>query len=95
MRSSQHVLASHANLSSLHLLRSPGNWGGICSQHTTLRDGRQSSLNTGLVTLQNYGMYLPPRHFQLTLAHELGHSLGAPVGGSLVTNTPQPTVHLS
>uniref|UniRef100_A0A8C5BNK9 ADAM10 endopeptidase n=1 Tax=Gadus morhua TaxID=8049 RepID=A0A8C5BNK9_GADMO len=54
------------------------NWGGICSQHTTLRDGRQSSLNTGLVTLQNYGMYLPPRHFQLTLAHELGHSLGAP-----------------
>ncbi|XP_056459563.1 disintegrin and metalloproteinase domain-containing protein 10 [Gadus chalcogrammus] len=55
-----------------------GNWGGICSQHTTLRDGRQSSLNTGLVTLQNYGMYLPPRHFQLTLAHELGHSLGAP-----------------
>ncbi|KAM4629073.1 disintegrin and metalloproteinase domain-containing protein 10 [Polymixia lowei] len=56
----------------------PGNWGGICSKHTSLRDGRDSSLNTGLVTLQNYGQYLPPRHVQLTLAHELGHSLGAP-----------------
>ncbi|XP_056132820.1 disintegrin and metalloproteinase domain-containing protein 10 [Lampris incognitus] len=55
-----------------------GNWGGICSRHTTLRGGRHSSLNTGLVTLQNYGQYLPSRHVQLTLAHELGHSLGSP-----------------
>uniref|UniRef100_A0A7N6AMW1 ADAM10 endopeptidase n=1 Tax=Anabas testudineus TaxID=64144 RepID=A0A7N6AMW1_ANATE len=55
-----------------------GNWGGICSQYTTLRDGRTSTLNTGLVTIQNYGQYLPPRQIQLTLAHELGHSLGSP-----------------
>nr|XP_057930196.1 disintegrin and metalloproteinase domain-containing protein 10 isoform X2 [Doryrhamphus excisus] len=56
----------------------PGNWGGICSKYTTLRNGRQSSLNTGLVTIQNYGQFLPPRHVQLTFAHELGHSLGSP-----------------
>ncbi|XP_049584262.1 disintegrin and metalloproteinase domain-containing protein 10 isoform X2 [Syngnathus scovelli] len=55
-----------------------GNWGGICSQYTTLSNGRHSTLNTGLVTIQNYGQFLPPRHVQLTLAHELGHSLGAP-----------------
>ncbi|KAM9848627.1 disintegrin and metalloproteinase domain-containing protein 10 [Aulostomus maculatus] len=56
----------------------PGNWGGICSQPTTLRDGRTSTLNTGLVTIQNYGQFLPSRHVQLTFAHELGHSLGSP-----------------
>ncbi|XP_068599865.1 disintegrin and metalloproteinase domain-containing protein 10 [Brachionichthys hirsutus] len=55
-----------------------GNWGGICSQPTALRNGRTATLNTGLVTIQNYGQFLPPRHIQLTLAHELGHSLGSP-----------------
>ncbi|CAK6955449.1 disintegrin and metalloproteinase domain-containing protein 10 isoform X1 [Scomber scombrus] len=55
-----------------------GDWGGICSRHITLRDGRTSTLNTGLVTIQNYGQFLPPRHVQLTFAHELGHSLGSP-----------------
>ncbi|XP_061739217.1 disintegrin and metalloproteinase domain-containing protein 10 isoform X1 [Nerophis ophidion] len=57
----------------------PGNSGGICSKYTTLHDGRKSTLNTGLVTIQNYGQFLPPRHVQLTFAHELGHSLGSPV----------------
>ncbi|KAJ4943675.1 hypothetical protein JOQ06_006173 [Pogonophryne albipinna] len=55
-----------------------GNWGGICSQQTTLRNGRKSTLNTGVVTIQNYGQFLPPRHVQQTFAHELGHSLGSP-----------------
>lgn len=54
-----------------------GNWGGICSKQTALRYGRDSTLNTGVVTIQNYGQFLPPRHVQLTLAHELGHSLGS------------------
>ncbi|XP_072295606.1 disintegrin and metalloproteinase domain-containing protein 10 [Eucyclogobius newberryi] len=55
-----------------------GNWGGICSGYMKLRNGQYSTLNTGLVTIQNYGQFLPPRQVQLTLAHELGHSLGAP-----------------
>ncbi|KAG5850792.1 disintegrin and metalloproteinase domain-containing protein 10 [Anguilla anguilla] len=55
-----------------------GNWGGICSKFAIMRDRENASLNTGLITLQKYGQYLTPRHVQLTLAHELGHSLGAP-----------------
>ncbi|KAM4740038.1 disintegrin and metalloproteinase domain-containing protein 10 [Anableps anableps] len=55
-----------------------GNWGGICAKYTTLRNGRMSTLNTGLITIQNYGQFLPPQQVLLTLAHELGHSLGSP-----------------
>ncbi|XP_034561874.1 disintegrin and metalloproteinase domain-containing protein 10 [Notolabrus celidotus] len=55
----------------------PGNAGGICSKETRVRNWKRSTLNTGLVTIQNYGQFLPPRQVQLTIAHELGHSLGA------------------
>ncbi|XP_072338981.1 disintegrin and metalloproteinase domain-containing protein 10 isoform X2 [Scyliorhinus torazame] len=44
-----------------------GSFGGICSKR----------LNTGLVTVKNYGNQLPQRIVHLTLAHELGHSLGS------------------
>ncbi|XP_044854969.1 disintegrin and metalloproteinase domain-containing protein 10-like [Mauremys mutica] len=54
-----------------------GDLGGICSKHRKFRD-KEVSLNTGLITLQKYGQYLPPRILHLTLAHELGHSVGAP-----------------
>ncbi|XP_067824096.1 disintegrin and metalloproteinase domain-containing protein 10 isoform X3 [Heptranchias perlo] len=45
-----------------------GDSGGICSR----------SLNTGLITLQKYGSQVPLRLVHITLAHELGHSLGSP-----------------
>ncbi|CAM5125893.1 unnamed protein product [Natator depressus] len=54
-----------------------GDLGGICSKHRKFRD-KEVSLNTGLITVQKYGQYLPPRILHITLAHELGHSLGAP-----------------
>ncbi|KAK3562342.1 hypothetical protein QTP86_033453, partial [Hemibagrus guttatus] len=57
----------------------PDNWGGICSKPIQTLDGQTSSLNTGLITLKNFGRYLLPKFVQLTFAHELGHSLGAPV----------------
>ncbi|KAK6467391.1 disintegrin and metalloproteinase domain-containing protein 10-like [Huso huso] len=56
----------------------PGNSGGICSRYAVFQDGTNASLNTGLVTLQKYGDYLPPKLVHLTMAHELGHSLGSP-----------------
>ncbi|XP_074059984.1 LOW QUALITY PROTEIN: disintegrin and metalloproteinase domain-containing protein 10-like [Macrotis lagotis] len=53
-----------------------GDLGGICSKYRSFR-GTQRSLNTGLITIQKYSHYLPPRIIHITLAHELGHSLGA------------------
>ncbi|XP_053321572.1 disintegrin and metalloproteinase domain-containing protein 10-like [Spea bombifrons] len=62
----------------------PGNSGGVCSKFDKFQDDLQTqySLNTGVVTIQKYGQYLPPRLIHITLAHEFGHSLGSPHDGS-------------
>ncbi|XP_072100121.1 disintegrin and metalloproteinase domain-containing protein 10 isoform X1 [Mobula birostris] len=46
----------------------PGTSAGICSP----------THNTGLITLQKYGVHIPLKLIHITLAHELGHSLGSP-----------------
>ncbi|XP_075060830.1 disintegrin and metalloproteinase domain-containing protein 10-like isoform X2 [Mixophyes fleayi] len=57
-----------------------GNVGGICSKFSKLNKSLdiQESRNTGIITIQSYGSYLPPRLIHIILAHELGHSLGSP-----------------
>ncbi|XP_069784523.1 disintegrin and metalloproteinase domain-containing protein 10 isoform X3 [Narcine bancroftii] len=51
-----------------HEPSSSGQSGGICSR----------THNTGLITMQKYGAHIPLRMIHITLAHELGHSLGSP-----------------
>ncbi|VDK41778.1 unnamed protein product [Anisakis simplex] len=55
--------------------------GGICQQYTKYSEGTNfvyRSLNTGIITLVNYGNRVPTRVSQLTLAHEIGHNFGSP-----------------
>lgn len=55
--------------------------GGVCEIYKMYseRSGRVwRSLNTGIITLVNYGNRVPPRVSQLTLAHEIGHNFGSP-----------------
>ncbi|KAK3094401.1 hypothetical protein FSP39_001269 [Pinctada imbricata] len=57
------------------------NAGGICEKWKQYTEGSQQvykSLNTGIVTIVNYGKRVAPRVSQLTFAHEVGHNFGSP-----------------
>uniref|UniRef100_A0A914EM41 ADAM10 endopeptidase n=1 Tax=Acrobeloides nanus TaxID=290746 RepID=A0A914EM41_9BILA len=56
--------------------------GGVCQVYQKYNEGSRGmvyrSLNTGIVSLINYGNRVPSRVSQLTLAHEIGHNFGSP-----------------
>lgn len=55
-----------------------GSSGGICEKNKMYSDGRRKSLNTGIITVQNYASHVPPKVSHITFAHEVGHNFGSP-----------------
>ena len=56
--------------------------GGICEAWKQYVENGQrvwKSLNTGIITLINYGNRVPPKVSILAFTHEVGHSFGSPV----------------
>eukprot|EP00057_Strongylocentrotus_purpuratus_P006255 XP_011660729.1 PREDICTED: disintegrin and metalloproteinase domain-containing protein 10 [Strongylocentrotus purpuratus] len=54
-----------------------GTSGGICEKSSNFQ-GVYQSLNTGVVTIQNYGSTVASKVSHITFAHELGHNFGSP-----------------
>ncbi|XP_051565379.1 disintegrin and metalloproteinase domain-containing protein 10-like isoform X1 [Myxocyprinus asiaticus] len=55
-----------------------GSSGGICEKNKPYSDGKRKSLNTGIITVQNYASHVPPKVSHITFAHEVGHNFGSP-----------------
>lgn len=55
-----------------------GSSGGICEKSKLYSDGKRKSLNTGIITVQNYASHVPPKVSHITFAHEIGHNFGSP-----------------
>jgi len=53
-----------------------GSVGGVCENPASIQ-GVTKSLNTGIVTINNYNTRVPEIVTLLTLAHEVGHSFGS------------------
>ncbi|CAB1322607.1 unnamed protein product [Coregonus sp. 'balchen'] len=47
-----------------------GSSGGICEKSKLYSDGKKKSLNTGIITVQNYASHVPPKVSHITFAHE-------------------------
>lgn len=61
-----------------------GSSGGICEKNKLFSDGKKKSLNTGIITVQNYASHVPPKVSHITFAHEVGHNFGSPHDSGLV-----------
>lgn len=61
-----------------------GSSGGICEKSKLYSDGKRKSLNTGIITVQNYGSHVPPKVSHITFAHEVGHNFGSPVSAAII-----------
>uniref|UniRef100_A0A672NW75 Disintegrin and metalloproteinase domain-containing protein 10 n=1 Tax=Sinocyclocheilus grahami TaxID=75366 RepID=A0A672NW75_SINGR len=55
-----------------------GSSGGICEKNKHYSDGKRKSLNTGIITVQNYASHVPSKVSHITFAHEVGHNFGSP-----------------
>ncbi|XP_052457946.1 disintegrin and metalloproteinase domain-containing protein 10 isoform X1 [Carassius gibelio] len=55
-----------------------GSSGGICEKYRQYTDKKMKSLNTGIITVQNYASHVPPKVSHITFAHEVGHNFGSP-----------------
>ncbi|XP_061610773.1 disintegrin and metalloproteinase domain-containing protein 10 [Phyllopteryx taeniolatus] len=55
-----------------------GSSGGICEKYRPYSDGKWKSLNTGIITVQNYASHVPQKVSHITFAHEVGHNFGSP-----------------
>ena len=40
-------------------------------------------MNTGIITIENYGSVVPPKVSHITFAHEVGHNFGSPHDGGI------------
>lgn len=70
-------------LSQIVFFSSTGSSGGICEKSKMYSDGKKKSLNTGIITVQNYASHVPPKVSHITFAHEVGHNFGSPVSAVL------------
>uniref|UniRef100_A0A3B3QJA2 Disintegrin and metalloproteinase domain-containing protein 10 n=1 Tax=Paramormyrops kingsleyae TaxID=1676925 RepID=A0A3B3QJA2_9TELE len=61
-----------------------GSSGGICEKNKPYSDGKRKSLNTGIITVQNYASHVPPKVSHITFAHEIGHNFGSPHDSGLL-----------
>lgn len=61
----------------LAFVAASGSQGGLCHDYTLFSGGRYKTLNTGVVSLFNYGSKVTSTVSLLTFSHEAGHNFGS------------------